>query len=73
MNDFFIPASLDASGKIRVNLIDRGYSGQMQEFNIPDWPSTSHRVTLHFNDYVQGDSRTTLFSRVQLFKKKHRH
>jgi len=70
-NDYFIPASPDASGKIRVNMIDRGFAGQMQEFNIPDWPSTNHRVTLHFNDYVQGDSRPTQHAKGKYFKKKH--
>lgn len=69
-NDFFIPASDDASGKIRINLIDRGYLGAMQEFNIPNWPSTTDRVTLQFNDYVQGDSRA-LGQHKRSHKKKH--
>ncbi|WP_439135216.1 hypothetical protein, partial [Pseudomaricurvus sp.] len=56
-NDFYIPASDDASGRIRLTLIDRGDSGDMQEFNVPNWPSTTDRITLLFNDFSQGDSR----------------
>lgn len=56
-NDFYIPASDDASGRIRLTLIDRGDDGDMQEFNIPNWPSTTDRITVLFNDFVQGDSR----------------
>ncbi len=55
-NDLFLPASNDASGRTRITLIGRGENGDIQQLNIPDWPSDVHRITVQFNDFVQGDS-----------------
>lgn len=50
--DLYIPATDPPTGTIRVTLISRGSGGIMQVINVPDWASSKHRVTIHFNDYV---------------------
>lgn len=55
-NDLFIPSSEQADDSVRITLISRGENGTMQVLNVPNWPSTSHRITILFNDFVQGDS-----------------
>ena len=55
-NDLFLPASADASDPIRITLMPRGSQGALQVLNVPNWPSPEHRISIHFNDFVQGDS-----------------
>ena len=55
-NDLYIPASADASGRIRITITGRGEGGAMQVLNIPNWPSDTDRISVLFNDFVQGDS-----------------
>ncbi len=54
--DLYLPASETAEGRIRLTLIPRGANGLMQVINIPDWPSTTDRVSVLFNDFVQWDN-----------------
>lgn len=55
-NDLFLPASEHADGRIRLTLTPRGKNGALQVLNVPNWPSSEHRITVMFNDFVQGDS-----------------
>ena len=49
--DAFIPASPDASGTVTVTNLPRGDASAPQTFNIPDWPSSGHAVSLLFTDF----------------------
>ena len=49
--DVFIPASPDASGTVTVTNLPRGDASAPQTFNIPDWPSSGHAVSLLFTDF----------------------
>jgi pimeloyl-ACP methyl ester carboxylesterase len=49
--DVFVPATATADGSVRVALTHRG--GQTSVINVPNWPSSSHRVTVQFRDYTQ--------------------
>ena len=55
-SDLYIPASPEATGRVRLTMIPRGENGLMQVINIPDWPSDTDRVTVLFNDFVQWDN-----------------
>jgi len=48
--DVFIPAALEASGTVAVSLTSCG--GDQTVLNVPNWPSSSERVSLQFWDYV---------------------
>lgn len=50
--DLFIPAAPNGEGTTRVRLQPRG-SGQLIELNVPNWPSSRHRVSVQFRDFVQ--------------------
>lgn len=51
--DVFVPADPAARGTVRLALTHRG--GQRAEVvNVPGWPSTDHRITVAFKDYVPG-------------------
>lgn len=49
--DVFIPASPDASGTVTITNVPRGDASSPQTFNIPDWPSSGHAVSLLFTDF----------------------
>ncbi len=53
--DLFIPAADPPDNRIRLTLMDRGGNGLMQVINVPNWSSTSHRISVQFNDFVQWD------------------
>lgn len=48
--DVFVAAAPDASGTVSVSLTTRG--GAQTVLNVPNWPSSSDRVSLQFWDYV---------------------
>ncbi|HWL43053.1 MAG TPA: hypothetical protein VNQ73_08920 [Ilumatobacter sp.] len=49
--DVLLPASPDASGTITVTNYPRGDRSAPQTFNVPDWPSSGHAVSLLFTDF----------------------
>ncbi len=54
--DLFIPAADPPDNRIRLTLMDRGGNGTMQVINVPNWSSTSHRISVQFNDFAQWDN-----------------
>jgi hypothetical protein len=53
--DLFIPAADPPEGRIRLAMTQRGGYGLMQVINIPNLPSTTDRISVQFNDFVQWD------------------
>lgn len=49
--DMFLPATDDASGTITITNLPRGDASQPQVFNVPNWPSSNHSISLMFADY----------------------
>lgn len=49
--DVFLPASPDASGTITITNHPRGDRSAPQTFNVPNWPSSGHAVSLLFSDF----------------------
>lgn len=49
--DVFIPAAADGSGTIEIVLVARG-AGETT-LNIPNWPSSTHRISVMFRDDIQ--------------------
>lgn len=49
--DVFIPATSPTTETVRVALTHRG--AQTSAINVPNWPSSTHRVTVQFRDYLQ--------------------
>jgi hypothetical protein len=52
--DVYVPASEAADGIITVTNIPRGDTGRPQTFNVPNWPSSGHSVSLVFTDHPLG-------------------
>ena len=52
--DVFMPASPDGSGTITVTNLPRGDATRPQTLNVPNWPSSSHAISLMFADYPVG-------------------
>lgn len=46
--DLYIPATFDGAGTVTVSLVDRG--GESTELNVPNWPSSDHRISVMFDD-----------------------
>ena len=51
--DVFMPASSPADGVISVVSTPRGDTDNRQVLNVPNLPSSEHRISLIFNDYIQ--------------------
>ncbi|MGZ8762577.1 MAG: alpha/beta fold hydrolase [Acidimicrobiia bacterium] len=49
--DVFMPASDTADGTITVTNIPRGVTDKPQTFNVPNWPSDRHSISVVFTDY----------------------
>jgi pimeloyl-ACP methyl ester carboxylesterase len=47
--DVFVPASPTAAGTVGLTMLPRG--GHAETVNVPDWPSTGHRVSVTFSDH----------------------
>ena len=48
--DVAIPASPDGSGTVSVVDVARG-GGEPTELNVPNWPSSTHAVSIQFHDF----------------------
>lgn len=51
--DVYMPAANPPSGRIVVANAPRGDTTRMQTITVANWPSSSHRISVEFNDYVQ--------------------
>ena len=55
--DVFLPSSPDGSGTITVTNIPRGDTTDPQVLNVPNWPSSTHAISVVFTDWpVDGPS-----------------
>jgi hypothetical protein len=52
--DVFIPATDPPSDTISIASTPRLGGGRVQLINVPNWVSTTNRISVQFNDYVQG-------------------
>ncbi|WP_119727544.1 alpha/beta fold hydrolase [Thermomonospora amylolytica] len=50
--DVFLQASANASGTVTLETVQRGGTGRAVRLAIPNWPSSSHTVTVNFNDHA---------------------
>ena len=51
--DLYVPAANPPTGTISLVLTPRGGGGKTQVLNVPNWPSTTDRMSIQFNDFVQ--------------------
>jgi hypothetical protein len=51
--DVFMPAANPPNATISIASTPRLGGGRVQLINVPNWPSTTHRISVQFNDYVQ--------------------
>ena len=49
--DVFMPASPDGTGTITITNIPRGDTSTAQTLNVPNWPSSTHAISVVFTDY----------------------
>jgi hypothetical protein len=49
--DVFLPASADGSGTISVTNVPRGDTSRPQVLNVPNWPSSTHSISVVFADH----------------------
>ena len=49
--DVLMPASPDGSGTITIENVPRGDTAHPQVLNVPNWPSSSHAISVVFTDY----------------------
>lgn len=49
--DVFMPAVADGSGTITIENIPRGDTSRPQVLNVPNWPSSTHAISIVFTDY----------------------
>jgi hypothetical protein len=52
--DLFVPAANPARGVVRLVSQQRGAGGAPSVVNVPNWPSSSDRVSVQFDDYGQA-------------------
>lgn len=50
--DYYIPAADPPVDGIRITMMPRGGNGLMQVINLPNWPSTTDRISVLLNDFV---------------------
>lgn len=62
--DVLIPATTPPTDIVEVALISRD-SKQRSVVNVPNWPSSEHRITVQFRDYLQEDYAFTEYPRGQ--------
>lgn len=53
--DLYIPGANPPNGRIRLVLMPRGGDGKMQVLNVPNWASTTDRILVQFNDFLQWE------------------
>jgi len=51
--DLFVPAANPSTGVVRLASRQRGAGGASDVVNVPNWPSSTDRVSVQFNDYHQ--------------------
>jgi hypothetical protein len=51
--DLYIPASDPPNATVSLILTPRGGSGATQVINVPNWSSTTDRMSVQFNDFIQ--------------------
>lgn len=51
--DIYMPASSPTDGTITIISTPRGMTDKKQTFNVPNWASDKHKISLVFNDFVQ--------------------
>ena len=51
--DVFMPAGEPPAGTVSFVNAPRADTSRLQAINVPNWPSTTDRVTVTFNDFVQ--------------------
>jgi pimeloyl-ACP methyl ester carboxylesterase len=51
--DIFMPAADPPTGVITVRSLPRGDMARPQVLNVPNWPSSSHSISLVFSDFAQ--------------------
>jgi hypothetical protein len=54
--DLYIPGSNPPDGRIRVVVMPRGGEGKMQVLNVPNWASTTDRISIQINDFLQKEN-----------------
>ena len=52
--DLFVPAANPPAGVVRLASRQRGANGATDVVNVPNWPSSTDRVSVQFNDYHQS-------------------
>jgi pimeloyl-ACP methyl ester carboxylesterase len=50
--DIYIPASPGGSGTITLATTQRGGDGHVAKVVVPNWPSDTNLITVHFDDYI---------------------
>jgi pimeloyl-ACP methyl ester carboxylesterase len=53
--DLVLPATSPPDGTIRVELVPRVGDGAPEVINVPNWPSSSHHVSVMLRDFSQAD------------------
>jgi hypothetical protein len=51
--DVFVPASPSATQTVRLIMRARGH-GAPEVINVPNWPSTDHRISITFHDHIRN-------------------
>lgn len=51
--DVNMPAASPPDGYITLSSAPRGDTDNLQILNVPNWPSSDHRISITFNDFVQ--------------------
>jgi hypothetical protein len=51
--DLFLPAVSPPDDSITLELAPRGGGGRKQVINVPNWASSTDRISVQFNDYLQ--------------------
>ncbi|MBA1272902.1 alpha/beta hydrolase [Stutzerimonas azotifigens] len=63
--DLFIPASPNGRGVVRLSLRNRG-GAERTQLNVPNWPSSTDRISVQFRDYSQAHYEYDDYLRNQL-------
>jgi hypothetical protein len=56
--DIYLPAAAPPNGSICVANAPRGDTANLQVVNVPNWVSTTDRISIEFTDYVREDEPT---------------
>lgn len=51
--DVYMPAASPPDGTVSFVSVPRGDTSRQQVINVPNWPSSSHRINVRFDDHVQ--------------------